>query len=311
MQKLNVESLGDRNVPSVVTQSAGVLTVVGDTNAPNVVTIDPGASAGQIRVNVNGTAAQYSGVNQVVVVGGNRADDISNNTSVNLTADGGRGDDTIFGGTGVNNLTGGQGRDVIYSLLGTTTVNAADDNQADRVYVGNGASVSADPNDQVVTFFAKGRVPGSGLVQLDGGVLYITPTNAGTTVSIDEVDKQIVVTYNFGNGPQVATFNKKDVNVIAYFGGSGNDTYVNNTKIEEAAYGAAGNDTLVGGFGDFNLLKGSGGNDTLIGRGKRVDASGNGGADVIVLGPKVNTVRTDALDVVVGDIGFNDLIVGS
>lgn len=311
MSRLNLESLGDRSLPSSVGQVGTVLTVLGDSNQPNVVTVDPGSEAGSVWLTVNGKGKEYTGVTDVLVVGGRKADDISNNTAVNLTASGGAGDDTIFGGLGRNMILPGAGRDVTYTLLGTNTIVSTGDNEADRVFVGAGAKVVSDDKDSVVTFFGEGRVPGSGRVELADGVLYITPTNAGTTTQIDEVGDLVVVSFDFGSGTQVEMFNKADVRSISYFGGTGDDVYLNNTDLDEAAYGSAGNDIMVGGTGRYSLMKGSSGDDVLVGRAARNDLSGNGGVDWLFVGPKQNTLRVDAADLIVGRLGKDDLVVRS
>jgi Ca2+-binding RTX toxin-like protein len=303
--QLSVEALCDRTVPSTMSLLSGTtLMVVGD-GGDDVVTVNPAVN-GTVTVTTNGVSTPYAGLTQIVVLGNGGADDITNNTGVAFMADGGSGDDTLMGGVGVNVIDGGDGKDVIYSLLGQTTVVSAD-NSADRVYVSAGATLSADGKDQVSTFFADGRVPGSGQAQLVNGVLYLTPPNGGSFTQIDEVKGQIVVTTDWGFN---LSFDKNDVDAIAYFGGSGNDVYLNNSKVEEAAYGSAGNDMIVGGFGSFNLLKGSGGNDVLQSRGKDADLSGNGGADLFLVGTGTATVRMDALDLVTGLKG-KDLVVGN
>lgn len=312
MTKLNLEQFQDRINPSAAFQYANQLIVTGDTLSDNVITLDPAANGTDLRLTLNGVQTTYTGVTDVRVFGGIRNDDVSNNTSTNITAFLFAGDDTFIAGTGTNTVYGGAGKDVLYALTGQSTVVSNDDgNDADRVYVSATAKVFTDNKDQLVTFFANGRTPGSGIVQLDSNVLYITPLNNGSITTIEQVGNLVLVTYDFGNGPQFAVFNKQDVKVIAYFGGTGNDLYVNNTNIEEAAYGSAGNDTIVGGFGAFNLLKGSGGNDTLIARGNRADVSANGGIDTITVQQQTKaTVRTNANTTLIG-IDQNDLVVPS
>ena len=297
---LSLEVLEDRAVPASLTFNAGVLAVVGDTNSANLVRFDAGPNAGDVVATVNGQTQTFNGVTQLVAVGGFKADDIANNTGVNMTALGLDGDDTIFGGTGTDVIDGGRGSDVIYDLLGVNvSIGGSDGGQMDRLYINGNSQAIAGQNDLVVNFFANGRTPGSATIGLELGVLYISPSNAGTTTTIDRVGNQVVVTYNFGTGTQVQKFDAKDVKAIAYFGGTGNDVFVNNTNIEDVAYGSAGNDTLVAGTGKFNLLKGSGGNDVLVARGKDADLSGNGGADVLVSFANTTTVRADNLDTVV------------
>lgn len=290
---MQLEQLSDRLTPSTVTFIGSTVVVTGD-SAANVITVDPTPTG--VAVTVDGTVNTYDGVTAVVVTGGRGDDKITNNSSVSLFADGGKGNDTLFGGTGINVIDAGDGKDVVYALLGSNTITAAD-GQADRIYTNPSAVVAPDSKDQVVTFFADGRVPNSGQAALVDGVLYLTPAAGGSSTVITEKGNTVTVVTTYAG---TLVFDKGEVEAIAYFGGSGADYYQNDTKIEEAAYGAAGNDTLISGFGAFNLLKGSGGDDVLWARGKAADVSANGGADVIYLDTPKATVRIDAADVVVG-----------
>jgi Ca2+-binding RTX toxin-like protein len=309
---LNASALADphslvkRDHPATVLRNGGNLTVVGDSRRDNVIILDPVGT--QVRVTLNGQQTFYDNVTQITVVGGKGDDDISNNTSLNSLLLGGAGNDTILSGAGNDTIDGGSGRDVMYDLLGTNTI-TSNDGGADRVFTNAQSTATVGANDRLVTFFTPNRTPGSGTVSLENGVLYITPSNNGTSVVLNEAGTKIVLTYDFGNGPVTQTFSKRDVQYIAYFGGTGNDLFVNNTRIDEVAYGSAGNDTLVGGMGDFTLMKGSGGNDTLTGRARRNDLSGNAGADTLTSQGGHTTFRTDSADSVGARPG--DLIVAS
>ena len=293
----SLERLETRDTPASVLFAGGSLVVLGDFLADNDVRFDS-ASPGVVTATVNGQSQTFSGVSNLISVTGRGADDLQNNTPLPMTAFLGDGDDSVIGGTGNDVLYGQGGSDVIYDLLGSNTI-FANDRGFDRVYTNAQSVAFVDAQDLLVTFFRPGRTPGSPFVGLEpDGILYITPGNADSSVSIDAVGTSVVVTYNFGQGLLTRSFARSDIKGISYFGGGGNDLYVNNTDIEEAAYGSAGNDQLFGGFGAFNLLKGSGGNDVLIARGQRADLSGNGGADVLASLAPINTVRADGLDVI-------------
>lgn len=303
---LSLEKCEPRCLPAAgIVQQGAILQVVGEMNVKNVIAFDPVGT--QVRVTLNGKQSLYNGVNQIVAVGGNKADDISNNTNVSWTVDAKKGDDTILGGAGNDTYLPGEGNDVVYDLLGTNIIVANGDNDVDTVFTNFQSAAFVDKKDELITFFAPNRTPGAGTVSLENGVLYIAPSNNGTSVTLNEVGNKVVVTYDFNDGSGLQTFiaKKNDVKYIAYFGGAGNDTYVNNTKISEAAYGSAGNDVIVGGNGNFSLLKGSGGNDTVVGRAKRNDISGNAGSDVLIGGGKQNVFRTDILDTIFANCAKN------
>lgn len=307
---LELMQLERRDCPASAVLNGGVLTVLGDVNQSNVITVDTVAS--QVRLTLNGDQTFYNSVNQLVLVGGDKVDDITNNTNVPGVTYGGAGGDTVMGGTGNDVTVAGAGKDIVYDLLGVNTVISNDDNVKDTVFVNFNSTVTSGKQDQVVTFFAPGRTPGSGSVTLEKGVLYLAPNNNGNQFVLNQVGNKVVLNYNLNNGTglQTVVYNKKDIKFIAFFGGTGNDVYINNTNISEASYGSAGRDLIFGGFGGLNLLKGSGDSDVLVGRGKKNDLSSNGGNDVLGALFGQTTFRTRDGDVFVS---FNqkDLVVKS
>ncbi len=256
-----------------------------------------------IQVTENGVVTSFdSALVQSLNIQGdkNTQNVIQNNTSLDSVITGGNHDDTLFGGTGNNTIDGGKGDDIIYALLGSNTI-SSEGNGKDKIFTNFPANVTADTQDLVVRFFRPGRTPGVPFIGVEDGVLYITPSNNGSSVVIDSVDKNTIsVTYDLGDGNGLLQQTFDDVKAISYFGGAGNDLYMNNTEIVEAAYGSAGNDVLFGNLGDFSLLKGSGGNDVLYGRAKTNDLSGNGGADTLSSVGNNDVYRYDLSDTLVG-----------
>lgn len=309
--RLNLEQLESKDMPSSVSVIGGQLLVSVDGGGTHTVSVDNAGGAYVVTLDGQTSSFDKNGVNSLKVTGDVRGVNIiQNNTSLSAVLTGGNLSDTIFGGAGANTIDPGRGDDVVYALLGTNTISTKGDG-FDRVFTNFGASVTKDLRDELTTFFMPGRTPGAGSIGVVDGVLYIAPTNNGSFVSIDKGPKgQIQVTYDLGGGggTQVALF--AGVSRIAYFGGTGSDTYINNTTVNEAAYGSAGNDSITSGLGDFSLLKGSGGNDTLTLRAKNGDVSGNGGADLIIRTQLwgQDTFRVDALDTVIG-AGPNDVFI--
>ncbi len=315
-----VEELEARDVPSSTP-------LVGAFSSGTAFTVFDGAkhqaalsaftnAAGQLAVTAqaDGQSTTFlapAGTTSLVLLGSQRAPNvIQNTTTLPAVEVGGRKSDTIFTGNGgtvgspADLVLPGGGKDVVYSLVGVHTLVTAGGG-SDLVITNPNNTVVADSRDQVVTFFAGGRTPGSGTVALVNGVLYISPTNNGSTTSVDYGPRDTVVLttdLGDGNGPQTFTYSRQSVNFVAYFGGTGNDVFVNNTRIDQAAYGSGGNDTLISGFGSYALEKGSGGNDTLIGRARVNDLSANGGVDTLfaLAGQGHNIFRTNAQTTVVG-----------
>ncbi len=306
-----LEVLESRDLPSV-TLLNGTLFIL--EQGPGIHTVSVDSVAGQIQV----TEGDGSGFNNavslfdsslvtgVIVAGSaNGVNVIQQNTSLSCILQGGNRGDTIIGGSGSNLINGGGGHDVLYSLLGKNIISSYGGGE-DYILTNYPALVFADSQDTVVRFFGPGRAPGQPFIGFDpslgDGVLYITPSNNGSWVVIDPgpTKDSVVASYDLGdgNGPQTQLFT--GVQFISYFGGSGNDAYLNNTRIGEAAYGGAGNDFVVGGTGDVSFLKGLGGGDVVVGRGDHNDISGNAGADFLVdLGHhRDDVIRTDAADLV-------------
>lgn len=304
--RLDLEPLEGREVPAAAVLSGTTLMVQLD-NQVNAASIDAAGNA--LLVTVNGeTLGRFdlSAVTGVVVNGGGRRDVIQNNTAVDSVLNGGGGDDVLFGGSGRNVLNGGAGDDVVYSLLGTNTVDGGRGN--DRIFTNAGAVVAPDAGDAqpVVRFFGNGRVPGSGRIEVEDGVLYITPTNNGSTVVLSDVPGRpgtVLAVFDLGDGNGMQTKTFTGVRVTSYFGGAGRDVLINNTTIPEASYGGGGDDALLSNTGEYALLKGSGGNDVVVGRARENDLSGNGGADVVVVAAAASrndVLRLDAADLAAG-----------
>lgn len=234
---------------------------------------------------------------------------LQNSTAISGTLVGGMLDDDIFGGQGTNTILPLWGDDIVYSLLGKgDTIVASGDGGTDLVYTNPTGMVSLDATDHKSTFFAPNRTPGSGFLgtdpALNDGTLYVTPSNNGSYFYLNQVGGTYYAYYDLDItdrvGPQVRTFT--GLTDIAYFGGAGNDVYVNNSALRDAAYGGAGNDTLSGGS-TVSVLKGLGGNDVILTAAPRADLSGNAGSDFINYygrGPGEVVFRIDQNDQVVG-----------
>jgi len=309
----SLELLESREVPTVSVLQAGTALLVTMTGtAPGYVSVQQSAV-----VTSDGTVPLTGPVTDVVISGSEGRDVIEVNVPASATLLGNGGNDTIFGGTGSNLIDAGNGADKVYALLGSNVINVQGQGpnspaEADAVFTNAGAFVTKDVADTVARFFGPGLTPGSGAVALasptadDAGTLYIAPGNAGSNTVVTQLGSKVTVNYDFGAGPQSASFT--GVKVIAYFGGSGNDTYLNSTSIPEAAYGAAGNDRLVGGTGAYSILKGSGGNDSLTARAQTNDVSTNpaaGSQDIVfILAGKDNVVRAGAGDLVLTTLPY-------
>jgi len=339
--KLGVELLEDRCVPaanSVLLQN-GVLNIIVDPKVSHVAIVSQ-PTADTVQVALDGKGYTFNAtVTQVNYLGGERGDRFTNLTGIGGVLNFGKGDDIVFSkaanqlisggagnnfvqdqaggstitvGNGNNNIYGGpndtisvgSGNNIIYSILGPATVNIAAHKGTNYVFVSAAGTVNgAQASDRVAVFFADNRQIGSGALVLEKGTLYFAANHNGNQLVLSEVGKKIVATYNLNDGVGFRTqvFDRTKVNLIANFGGSGDDVFINNTSIADVQYGAGGNNLLVGGFGPLNLEKAGGAAGTSIAIGRSPiynDLNGSGSANVttlLIVNPhaKQNVIRTN------------------
>jgi hypothetical protein len=163
--RLDLEALDQREVPAVITLSAGLLRIDGG-NFREAATVAP--LPGQVRVTVVTTPPSGPAVTQVqafpaplvnniLFLGRGGNDTFVNNTAVRSTAFGEAGNDILVGGSGNDVFVGGigndvlsgrggndifhgeQGNDVLYGGAGNDTFRGGDGN--DRLYGGAGNDV--------------------------------------------------------------------------------------------------------------------------------------------------------------------------
>lgn len=206
----------------------------------------------------NSTIAAGDGNNFIQALAGNNL----------LTA--GNGNNNIYGGPG-DRIFVGSGQNIVYDILpGNQVITVAPHpGNVNYLFVGPQTTlIGAESQDQVARFFATGRGIGSGTLVLDSGTLYFTASHAGDTYVAQDFGGQIQVTTISNGVLDVRYFQRGDVRLIANFGGSGRDVFLNNTSIPDVQYGAGGTNVLVGGMGPLNLLKagGAAGNSSAFGR---------------------------------------------
>jgi len=288
----SVECLESREVLASVFLTNGLLSVIGESQGSVIQVSSQGTN---IRVLADGKISLFpsTSVTSLTLIGGTFGkNDITNLTSFPSLILGGNAGDTLQAFGGNDRIICGTGSDVVYDILGTNLVDSSAGTSKDTLFVASSNVTVNKANDQVVSFFAPGRTPGAGTVQQVNGVIYITPPDGGSVTTVNRLGNSISVRTSFGN------FTFQSADFIGYFGGNGDDVYINNMVIPEVAYGGlGGNDTMIGSVGNFSFMKGGGGNDTLIGRSLWNDISGNGGTDILVSMRGTTVFRKDADDV--------------
>jgi Ca2+-binding RTX toxin-like protein len=306
-RKISLEKLESRNLLAQVSLISGTLSVVGTTI--QVAQLD----SDTITLTADGKVTNFDNVSRLALFGNSHTfNDITNSTSLPSTIVGGPKGNMLQAFGGNDTIFCGAGADTVYDILGTNQVISLDGSKAkDTLFVNAASSTIAKNFDQVVKFFDVGRTPGSGSVQLVNQVLYLTPSDEGTNTLVSQTPTRVNVTVNYGNVIKSFAFPRSQVKYIGYFGGAGNDRFINNTSISEVAYGGLGGaDTMFGNVGTFSFMKGGGDNDTLVGRSQRNDLSGNGGNDVLISTNGVTVFRTDFVDFIIGRKKNDRVLVG-
>lgn len=113
-----------------------------------------------------------------------------------------------------------------------------------------------------------------------GRDLVIRMDDGGGNVEVRRYGNSLQVN-DLAAGVAHAGFPAAGVQGIYFFGGAGNDRFVNQTDLYSSARGEGGADTLVGGSGR-DRLSGGPGDDHLNGRGGRDILDGEGGTDTVV-----------------------------
>lgn len=106
----------------------------------------------------------------------------------------------------------------------------------------------------------------------DSGLLSIVGTPRADAIRVLQEGRDILVVVAGPRGREYR-FAESQVRTITFFGGAGNDTFINDTSVSSLLHGGAGrdilqggsaNDTLCGGQGD-DVLRGGAGDDELHG----------------------------------------------
>ncbi len=200
---------------------------------------------------------------------------------INLTLDGGDGNDTIIGSRGADMLIGGAGDDVITGGAGN-----------DVAFMGDGNDTFIwNPGD------------GSDTVEGQGGTdtLVFNGSDANETITVVANGTRVLLTRDVGG----VTMDINGVENIVIHASGGDDVIVAGNGLASLTSltidGGAGNDTITGGDGN-DMLIGGDGNDTITGgRGNDVAQLG-AGDDTFVWNPG------DGSDTVEGQDGFDTLV---
>lgn len=242
---------GDGQADTIVahgTAGDDVILVEGNTTSAAVLRL-----AAQINITGAETATDRVTINAAA------GDDVVDATrlvagSIQLTADGGAGNDILLGGGGNDTLLGGDNDD---SLFGGPGADVLDGGLGDNVLIQEGvlstpSNLTLFGTDQDNTLTVSRNAAGNLL--LNGAIL------PGFTVA----NTALIRVYGLG-GNDTITLDEANGALPAalLIGGAGNDTIAGGSG-DDLLFGGSGNDTLLG-KGGFDFLLGGAGNDTLTG----------------------------------------------
>lgn len=161
----------------------------------------------------------------------------------------GAGNDFVEGGAGSDDIRGGDGDDELFSLTQDVSVM---NTESDSV-VGN---AGLDVVDGEFEFVGVEFDAQTGLLRIQGD------DNDNFSRLVEFPDGTIRV--EFDSEPYLF-FQSGEIIEVAFKGGDGNDTFLNNTHINSTIEGFGGDDQLYGGFA-VDIINGGQGNDRLFGR---------------------------------------------
>jgi Ca2+-binding RTX toxin-like protein len=245
--------------------------IVAGTNGDDVILVQGdsvGASVLGLAAQVNLTGAEAA--NDRVTINALAGDDVVEGSgllagAIQLTADGGPGDDILVGGAGNDVLLGGDSNDV---LLGGPGLDVLDGGPGDNIVIQDGSSAA-------------------------GGIVSVFGNHAANTITISRDPTGNILS----NGVAIAGATVANTALIRVFGQGGDDVITldqaNGALPAARLFGGAGNDTLAGGAG-ADFLFGGRANDTLLGSGGSDFLFGGAGNDVLTGGDADDQVFGEA-----------------
>ncbi len=304
----------------------GVLTVWGTSSHESIQIIEQ-AESGDVAVSIAGISGdfnpttyipfeQFSGVEQVIVHGGDGDDQITvfssteeNASHLNVHIFGDDGDDNILGGAGDDFIDGGQGNDRLDGRGGNDNLRGGEGrdtligDDGDQLLDENENSIAAPRSPQFIH-------PNAPALSLENGILTIRGTEADDYVRVSQVGENSVVIKHWaprdGFGTRLTPGLERQfdgvVQIVIYGGAGDDDIYTNpvdTNPIDMIIHGDDGRDHIAGGSGN-DLLYGGEGHDQLF---------GGDGNDLLDGGLDIDSVRGEAgNDIYITDINTHDLI---
>jgi Ca2+-binding RTX toxin-like protein len=262
-----------------------------------------------------------------------RVDESNGQIATPMTIDGGRGDDSITGGSGADVINAGPGDDSVDAGRGADTVNLGSGDDSFIWLPGQGSDVvNGDRGDDLMNFVGSDQAE-KFAVQANGSRVRFTRDLGGIVMDVGGVEE--IDTKALGGADQLRASDLSGTDVerveTNLHGAQGDDAaadqvIVNGTEGNDAvvAAGSSGNVTLLGLASRFDIAGANaaqdqlqlnllGGNDLLVGSGLAADAiqlqaNGGDGNDVLIGGAGDDVLTGGpGVDTLIGGPGNNTL----
>ena len=252
-RRLGIESLESRTMLAA-DLAGGILTVIGSDANDNiqVQVATAGPNSGDLQVDINGVQSFFTvaQVTEIVIQGlkGNDQITVDDNVTIGTTIFGGKGNDTIKGGSGSDTIHGEAGNDTIDGSFG-----------ADLIYggIGNDTLHGGAESDHVLGDAGNDAIWGDEDNDFLGG------GNGNDTIDGEEGDDSC----SGGNGKDTIRGGDDNDSLFGDNGkdilwGGDDDDYMEGGNSSDDCHGEAGDDELKGGRGSDHL-DGDGGSNLL------------------------------------------------
>lgn len=228
--------------------------------------------------------------------------DASAVTSLDVSLDGGHGEDTLTSGTGDDTLIGGEDQDQLTAGSGNDILMGGSGNDTLVGNMGDDTLIGGFGNDSLNG--ANGIDTVSETADTDF-ILTDTQLMGQGTDTLNQIE---LANLTGEHGDNLLDALAADNINVTLDGATGNDTLLGGAK-DDFLMGAAGNDELNGHSGN-DTLEGGNDNDTLHGAGGNDELNGQGGNDLLN-GNVSNDILngSDGIDTLVGGLG-NDTLIG-
>src|SRR4051794_2309123 len=310
--RITVNDLSNTDVRDVFVDLAGTANPIAGDGEADVVAVNGTASADMISVSRDGTSVVVDGLLNRTIIdhadasvdrlvinagGGNDVVNAGNglSTLIQLTIDGGAGNDTITGGDGADLLLGGDGNDVVTGRIGNDTAQLGSGDDTLVWNPGDGSDIVEGNSGSDTLQFNGSNAPEDMVLAANGTHALLTRNVAAVTMDLHGIETLNIKALGSADNITIGDLSGTDIKQVhvdlGAFDGTddgaidtvavdftaGDDTIAFNVQPGPAIVNSLGGVQVFvdhQGVGDRFLIDGGAGNDSIT-------ANGTGGDDVI------------------------------